>query len=66
MNTVTEGRSFDTTTPRFIQWAGLAGIVGPVVFTVGFLVQQQLRREDYDWVKEVVSALEAGDQGWVP
>lgn len=48
-----------------LRWGALAGIAGPVVFTLGFLVQEQLRRDEYDPVTEVISALEAGDHGWV-
>ena len=65
MNTVTESRGSHATAPRLIRWAGIAGIAGPAVFTLGFLVQEQLRGGEYDRVSEVVSALEAGDNGWV-
>ena len=43
----------------------VAGLVGPVVFTAGFLAQQWVRRDSYDWVAEPVSNLEAGPSGWV-
>jgi hypothetical protein len=43
----------------------VAGIVGPILFTVTFVVQGLFRREEYDPVAEVVSALEAGPGGWV-
>lgn len=42
-----------------------AGIVGPVLFTVAFLVQGLFRLDEYSPVAEVVSALEAGPWGWV-
>lgn len=45
-----------------LAWAGLAG---PVLFTVGFLVQERLRSGEYSPVAETVSALEAGPHGWV-
>ena len=65
MNTITEHNTAPRTSARLIRWTALAGIAGPVVFTVGFLVQEQFRRGEYDPVAEVVSALEAGDHGWV-
>jgi Protein of unknown function (DUF998) len=43
----------------------LAGIVGPILFTITFFVQGLFRLEEYDPVAEVVSALEAGPGGWV-
>jgi hypothetical protein len=43
----------------------VAGIVGPILFTVTFFVQGLFRLEEYDPVAEVVSALEAGPRGWV-
>lgn len=42
-----------------------AGIVGPVLFTAGFLAQEAFRRDEYNPVAEVVSALEAGPHGWI-
>jgi hypothetical protein len=42
-----------------------AGIVGPVLFTVAFLAQEALRRDELSPVAEPVSALEAGPNGWV-
>lgn len=45
--------------------AAWAGIVGPVLFTAAFLVQEALRRDEFDPVAEPVSALEAGPNGWV-
>jgi hypothetical membrane protein len=43
----------------------VAGIVGPILFTVTFFLQGLFRLEEYDPVAEVVSALEAGPWGWV-
>jgi hypothetical protein len=40
-----------------------AGIIGPVLFTAGFLAQEALRRDEYDPLAEPVSALEAGPKG---
>jgi hypothetical protein len=42
-----------------------AGICGPILFTVGFVVQELFRRGEYSPVAEPVSALEAGPGGWV-
>jgi hypothetical membrane protein len=42
-----------------------AGIIGPVVFTASYLVQEALRRGEYSPIAEPVSALEAGPNGWV-
>ena len=44
---------------------GWAGIVGPLLFTAVFLVQEAFRREEYDPLAEPVSALEAGPAGWI-
>jgi hypothetical membrane protein len=66
MNTVKDDSPVVTSTHSdFTGWAAMAGIAGPVLFTVGFLVQEQLRRGEYDPISEVVSALEAGDRGWM-
>jgi hypothetical membrane protein len=43
----------------------VAGIIGPVLFTFGFVVQGWFRRGEYDPIAETVSALEAGPQGWI-
>jgi hypothetical protein len=43
----------------------VAGIVGPILFTVAFVVQGLFRLDEYSPVEEVVSALEAGPGGWV-
>ncbi len=43
----------------------VAGMIGPVLFTVGFVVQGWFRRSDYDPISETISALEAGPNGWV-
>lgn len=42
-----------------------AGIVGPILFTVTFVVQGLFRLDEYSPVAESVSALEAGPGGWV-
>ncbi len=53
-----------TPTPliRLTAWAGIAG---PLLFTASFLTQEAFRRDEYDPVAEVVSALEAGPNGWI-
>lgn len=45
--------------------AAWAGIIGPVLFTIGFLAQEQFHRGDYSPVAEPVSALAALPNGWV-
>ncbi len=66
MNTVKEDSQAHTSSqPGLTRWAAMAGIAGPVLFTVGFLAQEQLRRGEYDPISEVISALEAGDRGWM-
>jgi hypothetical protein len=42
-----------------------AGIVGPILFTVVFLAQEALRRDEFSPVAEPISALEVGPIGWV-
>jgi hypothetical membrane protein len=45
--------------------SALAGIWGPIVFSIAFTVQGLVRRDEYDPVAEPVSALEAGPNGWI-
>ena len=42
-----------------------AGVVGPILFTVAFVMQGLFRSGEYSAVAEAVSALEAGPNGWV-
>src|SRR6266508_2061141 len=49
--------------PATTRTLAAAGIVGPVLFTVGILVQQFYRRGDYDPVAQLVSDLTAGRYG---
>jgi hypothetical membrane protein len=42
-----------------------AGILGPILFTAAFVIQELLRRGEYSPMAERVSALEAGPGGWV-
>lgn len=53
------------TRPRAeLRIAGWAGIAGPVLFTLTFLMLELVRRE-FDAVRLPISALEAGRFGWV-
>jgi hypothetical membrane protein len=47
---------------RMMAWAG---VVGPVLFTVGYLAQEAMRVGEYSPVAEPISALEAGPNGWI-
>lgn len=42
-----------------------AGIIGPILFTVTFLALEVFRAGEYSPIRETVSALEAGPNGWV-
>ncbi len=50
---------------RWIAPFAWAGIIGPLLFTAGFLIQEAFRIEEYSPIAEVVSALEAGPNGWI-
>ena len=65
MNKVKDSRVVPSTQSDLMRWAAMAGIAGPVLFTLGFLAQEQLRRGEYDPLSELVSALEAGSHGWI-
>ena len=62
---VVEGAEYGLERRSVIAAGAIAGIVGPILFTVTFLVQGLFRLEEYDPVAEVISALEAGPGGWV-
>lgn len=51
--------------PARTHYAALAGIVGPVLFSAGFLAQQAFRGTAFDPIAKPVSALEAGPHGWI-
>lgn len=51
--------------PGVLALAGWAGVAGPVLFTLSFLTQEAFRRDEYSPMIEVVSALEAGPNGWI-
>jgi len=44
---------------------GWAGVIGPVLFTLTWIAQELFRIEEYSPIKEPVSALAAGPNGWV-
>ena len=44
---------------------GWAGLVGPVLFTLTWVAQEVFRIEEYSPLKEPVSALAAGPNGWI-
>jgi hypothetical membrane protein len=50
---------------RWLSRLAWAGIIGPALFTVGFLGQEVFRVDEYSPLSEPVSALEAGPNGWV-
>lgn len=54
-----------TSRARTVSAAGAAGIAGPVIFTVVWVVQELFRLEEYSPITEPVSALAAGPNGWV-
>jgi len=56
------GDADDRRWDRALAWGG---IVGPVLFTAGFLGQELFRMEEYSPIAEPVSALEAGPNGWL-
>lgn len=60
----TTATSLGTATDASVRLGALAGIAGPLLFSIAFLAQNLLRSDD-DAVAEPVSALEAGDLGWV-
>lgn len=57
-----------TTVPSQTSWltlAAWAGLVGPVLFTLTWVTQELFRIEEYSPIKEPVSALAAGPNGWI-
>ncbi len=59
------GRGVGLQRRQVIAALAVAGIVGPILFTVAFVVQGLFRLDEYSPVAETVSALEAGPGGWV-
>jgi hypothetical membrane protein len=58
-------RGVEPRRPGWLAWAGWAGVAGPILFTATYVTQELLRQGEYSPVKETVSALEAGPNGWV-
>jgi len=57
-----------TTVPTRTSWltrAAWAGLIGPVLFTLTWVAQELFRIEEYSPIKEPVSALAAGPNGWI-
>jgi hypothetical membrane protein len=57
-----------TTLPTQTSWlsrAAWAGLLGPILFTLTWVAQELLRIEEYSPIKEPVSALAAGPNGWI-
>ena len=44
---------------------GWAGLIGPVLFTLTWVAQELFRIEEYSPIREPVSALAAGPNGWI-
>jgi hypothetical protein len=57
---VLEGATHAAQRRPVIRALAAAGIVGPILFTVAFIVQGLFRLDEYSAVAEPVSALEAG------
>ena len=51
--------------PTRAAWAGWAGLLGPVLFALVWIAQELSRVEEYSPVREPVSALAAGPNGWI-
>jgi hypothetical membrane protein len=57
-----------TTLPTQTSWptrAAWAGLMGPALFTLTWVAQELFRIEEYSPIKEPVSALAAGPNGWI-
>jgi len=50
---------------NLIAIGAVTGMIGLLLFTVGFIVQGLFRHDEYDPIAETVSALEAGPSGWI-
>ncbi len=61
----TKGAARSISDGRLIRAGGLAGVVGPVLFTASVLAQSALRRAEYNPISEPISGLGAGWLGWV-
>jgi hypothetical protein len=68
MNATTVAGDPARTTDRVassVRVGALAGVVGPLLFTLGFFLQEAFRHDEFSPVAEPVSALEAGPNGWI-
>ena len=67
MNTTTVSDTARTTyrATSSVRRGALAGMVGPLLFTLCFFVQEAFRLDEFSPVGEPVSALEAGPNGWI-
>ena len=50
---------------NLIAIGAVTGMIGPLLFTVGFIVQGLFRHDEYDPIAETVSPLETGPSGWI-
>lgn len=65
-HTSSAGGAYDVDmTGRATYWTAWAGVLGPALFTVGFVGQELARTEEYSPLAEPISALEAGPNGWI-
>jgi hypothetical membrane protein len=64
----TEAMAMATTLHTQASWLTVAawtGLVGPVLFTLTWVAQELSRIQEYSPIEEMVSALEAGPNGWI-
>lgn len=54
-----------STQPSRLTRAGWAGLIGPVLFTLTWVAQELFRIGEYSPMREPVSALAAGPNGWI-
>jgi hypothetical protein len=64
MEATTMTPTLATQTSRLTR-AAWAGLIGPVLFTLTWIAQELFRIEEYSPIKEPVSALAAGPNGWI-
>lgn len=64
-DTATNTRPQASTKVMLRRVAGYAGIAGPLFFVGCFLIQEAVRRDEFDWIAEPVSALAIGPDGWI-
>ena len=64
METTAMTTTLPTQTSRLTR-AGWAGLIGPVLFTLTWVVQELFRVDEYSPIREPISALAAGPNGWI-